>query len=260
MSSHFCAPASAPYPASTITTSCSAHAISTETSEGMPIDTLANGPPCTYTGEPLTVSVLAGLTASPRMSVMRHRSMNSPNVTALPSLVPAIIFATRSAISSIDRESTTICMSSHVGVSTTFSCTSFLPASTTIERSERDGTSETRGTSTSSSSPSSTAFSANETSRFCAASIAPISPHRPQSMSSGWVSDALPPPDAPPFDPAAVMPMLGWRSTAAASIPRALSASMSAMVVVVLPSPRDALSGVSAVTSTTLPCLRGASG
>ena len=186
--------------------------------------------------------------------------MNSPKVTALPSFVPAIIFATRSAISSIERDSTTICISSQVGVSTVFSCTSFLPASTTTLRSERDGTSETRGTITVSSRPSSTAFSANDASRFCAASIAPISPHRPQSMSSGCVSDALPPPEAPPFEPAAVMPMLGWRSTAAASMPRALSASMSAIVVVVLPSPRDALSGVSAVTRTTLPCLRGASG
>ena len=127
-------------------------------------------------------------------------------------------------------------------------------------RSERDGTSETRGTRIVSIRPSSTAFSAKETSRFCAAAMAAISPHRPQSMSSGWVSEALPPPEAPPLEPAAVMPMLGWRSTAVASMPRARSASISAIVVVVLPSPRDALSGVSAVTSTTLPCLRGASG
>ena len=194
------------------------------------------------------------------MSVMRHRSTNSPKVTGLPSLVPAIIFATRSPISSIERDSTTICMSSQVGVSTTRSATLFLPASTVIERSERDGTSETRGTRIVSMRPSSIAFSAKETSRFCAAAIAAISPHRPQSMSSGWVSEALPPPDAPPLEPAAVIPMLGWRSTAVASMPRARSASIRAMVVVVLPSPRLALSGVSAVTSTILPCLRGASG
>ena len=226
----------------------------------MPMETFANGPPCTYTGEPFTVSVFAGFTASVSMFVMRHKSMNSPKITGLPSFVPAIICATRSAISSIERDSTTICMSSQVGVSTTRSGTLPLPRSTVIWRSERDGTSETRGTSTVSSKPSSIAFSAKDTSRFCAASIDPISPHRPQSMSSGCVSDALPPPEAPPFEPAAVMPMLGWRRTAAASMPRSLSASMSAIVVVVLPSPRDALSGVSAVTSTTLPCLRGASG
>ena len=191
---------------------------------------------------------------------MRHRSMKSPNLTGSPSFVPAIIAATRSPISSIERDSTTICISSDVGVSTTFSATLFLPASTVMERSERDGTSETRGTRIVSIRPSSTAFSAKETSRFCAAAMAAISPHRPQSMSSGWVSEALPPPEAPPLEPAAVMPMLGWRSTAVASMPRARSASISAIVVVVLPSPRDALSGVSAVTSTTLPCLRGASG
>ena len=224
------------------------------------MDTLANGPPCTYTGEPFTVSVLAGFTASPRMPVIRHRSTNSPKVTALPSFVPATILATRSEISSMERDSTTICMSSQVGVSTTRSATSPFPRSTAIWRRERDGTSETRGTRMVSSLPSSTAFSAKETNRFWAASMAPISPHRPQSISSGWVREALPPPDAPPLEPAAVMPMLGWRSTAAASMPRSRSASISAIVVVVLPSPRDAFSGVSAVTRTTLPCLRGASG
>ena len=104
-----------------------AQAISTETNVGMPMDTLANGPPCTYTGEPFTVSVLAGLTASAKMPVMRHRSTNSPKVTAWPSLVPAIILDTRSAISSMERESTTICMSSEVGVSTVFSATLPLP-------------------------------------------------------------------------------------------------------------------------------------
>ena len=98
----------------------------------MPSDTLANGPPCTYTGEPLSVSVRAGLTASASMLVMRHRSMNSPKATGLPSLVPAIMAATRSPISSIERETTTICIISQVGVSTTRSATLFLPLSTVI--------------------------------------------------------------------------------------------------------------------------------
>ncbi len=98
----------------------------------MPMETLANGPPCTYTGEPFTVSVLAGFTASPKMPVMRHRSTNSPKVTALPSFVPAIILETRSEISSMERDSTTICISSQVGVSTTRSATLPLPRSTAI--------------------------------------------------------------------------------------------------------------------------------
>ena len=66
------------------------------------------------------------------MLVMRHRSMNSPKTTGLPSLVPAIMAATRSPISSIERETTTICIISQVGVSTTRSATLFLPLSTVI--------------------------------------------------------------------------------------------------------------------------------
>ena len=122
-----------------MTTSCRAHASSTETSVGMPIDTLANGPPCTYTGEPFTVSVSAGLTASASISVIRHRSMKSPNSNWFAGLRAGDHRGHALAeLASIERDSTTICISSDVGVSTTFSATLFLPASTVMER-ERAG-------------------------------------------------------------------------------------------------------------------------
>ena len=58
----------------------------------------------------------------------------------------------------------------------------------------------------------------------------------------------------------AMIPETVQGRTSAASMPRSRNASINAIVVVVLPSPRDAFNGVSAVTRTTLPCLRGASG
>ena len=138
-----------------------------------------------YTGEPSELSMYAGSTALPITRTIRSISTNSLTSTGLPvsGAKPAVILPMRCAISSTERDSTTICIISLAGVSTKRSAN--LPPSVFTERKERLGVSDTRGIKTSDRMPSSTAFSQKAANRFCASAMRAISPVKPQSAISG---------------------------------------------------------------------------